>query len=62
MKTEEEYFREKYPDRAKKADSGSRKQAIFNHCAICIGDGSAKACTSKTCSLYPYRCVNAKKK
>jgi len=59
MKTEEEYFREKYPDRAKKAMDGSRKQAIFNHCTICIG-GSAKACTAKECFLYPYRCQNPK--
>jgi hypothetical protein len=61
MKTEEEYFREKYPERAKKADSGSRKQAIFNHCKICIGDGSAKDCSAKSCFLYPYRCQNATK-
>ncbi len=30
-------------------------QAIKLHCAECIGEGTAKICTSKECKLFPFR-------
>lgn len=57
METFEQELRKKYPASAKKAASGSRKEAIFMACKACVGGSAqeAKKCTSTDCFLWPYR-------
>ena len=55
-KTNEDYLREKWPERAEKAANGSRKEAIYLMCINCIGSSQeARKCTSTDCFLHPYR-------
>lgn len=55
-KTNEQYLRAKWPERAAKAANGSRKEAIYMMCINCIGSShEAKKCTSVECFIYPYR-------
>ena len=55
-KTNEQYLRAKWPERAAKAANGSRKEAIHMMCINCIGSSQeARKCTDTQCFLYPYR-------
>jgi len=55
-KTNEQYLRAKWPERAAKAANGSRKEAIYMMCINCIGSSQeARKCLAKECFLYPYR-------
>tara|TARA_Y100000310_G_scaffold303811_1_gene342447 strand:+ start:749 stop:949 length:201 start_codon:yes stop_codon:yes gene_type:complete len=63
MKTQEQYIRDKWPERAKKAANGSRKEAIALFCINCIGGSSqeARKCTSTECFLWNFRPGSNKK-